>query len=79
MAMIERQFDDPGSVQGEGVELEYGSRQLTPALSESGGTTRSPSPMIGMRGGLEGPGAAAEPVRGLAAFGSRQDNTTTSR
>ena len=70
MAMIERQFDDPG-VQGDGVELDFGARQLTPALGETGGTNRSPSPMIGMRGGLEGPGAAAEPVRGLAAFGSQ--------
>eukprot|EP00752_Nemacystus_decipiens_P009861 g8798.t1 len=77
MAMIERQFDDNcDGVQGDGVELDFGSRLpgggLTPALAEAGATTnRSPSPMIGMRGDLDGPAAAAEPVRGLAAFGSQ--------
>lgn len=76
--MIERQFDDNcDGVQGDGVELDFASRlpggPLTPALAEAGATTnRSPSPMIGMRGGLDGgPAAAAEPVRGLAAFGSQ--------
>lgn len=75
MAMIERQYDDNcEGVQGAGVELEFASRlpggALTPALAEEGATNRSPSPMIGMRGDLDGPAAAAEPVRGLAAFGS---------
>eukprot|EP00903_Cladosiphon_okamuranus_P020598 g18908.t1 len=74
--MIERQLDDNcDGVQGDGVELDFGSRlargSLTPALSEAGATNRSPSPMIGMRGDLDGPAAAAEPVRGLAAFGSQ--------
>lgn len=74
--MIERQFDDNcDGVQGDGVELDFASRlpggPLTPALAEAGATNRSPSPMIGMRGDLDGPAAAAEPVRGLAAFGSQ--------
>lgn len=70
MAMIERQFDDNcDGVQGEGVELDFAPRipggALTPALNAAGATNRSPSPMIGMRGDLDGPSA------GLAAFGSQ--------
>ena len=74
MAMIERQLDDNcDGVQGDGVELDFAlpGGPLTPALDQAGATNRSPSPMIGMRGDLDGPAAAAEPVRGLAAFGSQ--------
>ncbi|CAM9527385.1 unnamed protein product [Ectocarpus sp. 6 AP-2014] len=81
MAMIERQFDD--EVQGNDVDIEFlGGGSLAPALAEQGAaaTPNRSSPIVGMRGGLEGPGAAAEPIRGLAAFGSHgsvQDSSSS--
>lgn len=71
MAMIERQFDDGVQAGGDGG-LSAGDVEWTPALANNNGSSNNrPSQMVGMRGGLDGPGAASEPIAGLAAFGSQ--------
>lgn len=61
-----------------------GSRQTATHSSTSLMTLehrRSESPMLGMRGDLDGAGGAAEPIRGLKAFGSQGsiNDSTSSR